>query len=141
MRQKLTAIGLIAVAGILVVGVSSGQDVRPVPGPGTGIVTVAGGPVTVTGTVDIGNAPIVNARQASDWKVVLAHTPDVRVAAPDFLRVGGRYQVSWLAGQSEDIVVTQVGSGGWTRVESSGGRRRWINLGEAREIEELGAGR
>lgn len=127
MKQTLAA--LIVVAALSLVSTSAGQDVRPVPGPGTGI-------VVVKGTVDIGNTPVVTAAQAGDWRVSLANTPDVRVAGLEFLKPGRRYQVTWSSERSEEVVVAQLGSGGWTRVESSSGRR-WINLDEAQAVEEL----
>lgn len=133
MRKQLGGATIAAAAFLLWSAVSPGQDVRPTPGPGTGI-------VTVKGTVDIGVMPDVRALQEGEWKVALVNTPNVRVVATaplDFVKQGRRYRVTWLAGESEDIVVAQLGSGGWTRVESSTRRSRWINLDEARGVEEL----
>lgn len=140
MRKKSAAVALIASGALLWVAISSGQDVRPMPGPGPGF-------VTVKGTVDIGNTPSVAPVQGSQWKVVLAEAGDVRVtntptvttASPEFVKLGRRYSVTWPAGRTEVIVVAQLGSGGWTRVEfkSSDGRRRWVNLAGAEAVEEL----
>ena len=139
MKLKLTVLTLLAAAfGWTAIPV--GQEVRPVPGAGTGI-------VTVTGSVDIGNMPPV--RQGSDWQVRFATPPDVRVASlpevrvasPGFLKPRGRYEIAWAAGQSEDVVVVEVAAGAWARVESKSGRRRWVNVGQAQAVEEIGAGR
>jgi hypothetical protein len=130
MRIQLAATA-IAAALLLAVAASSGQEVRSVPGPGTGI-------VTVRGTVDIGGLPDVRAVQTGDWKVAISNTPNVRVAgrAPlDFVQAGRRYRVTWFAGDPHDVVIRELGSGGWVRAEM-GGRRGWINLDQARSIEE-----
>jgi hypothetical protein len=103
------------------------------PGPGTGI-------VTVKGTVDIGAMPDVKAVQAGDWSVSLANTANVRVAATaplPFVQLGRRYRITWSAGESEDVAVRGVATGGWVNAEGPGGRRRWINLDQARAVEEL----
>jgi hypothetical protein len=132
-----------AATGILIVGaalvwarVPNGQ-VQPAPGPGTGR-------VTVEGTVNIGNVPVVETVQRGDWKVSVANAPEVRVVNTPvvgisplpFLKVGGRYEVVWGAGEREVLVIAQLGSGAWARVETPG-RRRWLNLSAARAIEEI----
>jgi len=136
MRTKAAIGVLIAVAGLLCVRSSAGQ-VQPVPGPGTGI-------VTVSGTVDVGNVPSVNAGQRGDWKVAVSNAPDVRVvntptvaiAPVQFLKAGSRYEIVWSAGDREVIGVAQLGSEGWVRV-NGGGRRRWVNIAAARAVEEI----
>jgi len=140
MRKKPALVAMVASAALLWVAISAGQDVRPTPGPGPGF-------VTVKGTVDIGNTPSVMPVQGSQWKVVLAEAGDVRVtntptvatASPEFLKPGHRYTVTWPTGHKEAIVIAQLGSGGWTRVEfkASDGRRRWVNLASAQAVEEL----
>lgn len=112
------------------------QETKPVPGFGTGI-------VKVEGTVDIGNTPLVLAHQAGEWKVVLAAPPDVRVVnmpnvsipAPEFLKKGARYEITWSTGESQVIRVLEVAHGGWLRAEA-GNRQRWLNLASARSVEE-----
>lgn len=136
MRTKLTI-------GVLIIGAAfwwmrslEGQ-VQPVPGPGSGI-------VTVQGQVDIGRLPTVDVRQGGDWKVTLAQAADVRVTnAPTvamaplpFFKVGSRYEVTWAAGERETIAIAQLGTGGWIRTTVEG-RQRWVNLSRARAIEEL----
>lgn len=140
MRTRMIAVAVMATGAILWVRLSSGQEVRSNPGPGSGI-------VRVTGSVDVGNTPLVDAAQRGDWKVAVANAPDVRVtntptvaaAPPDFLKSGRRYQVTWPSGQREEIAVAQIGSGGWARIEpgSADGRRRWVNLAGAQAVEEL----
>jgi hypothetical protein len=134
--RKQSAIGLLlGVAVLLWVRTSDGQ-VFPVP-------TAGSGTVTVTGKVDISNVVPVDAAQRGEWRVAVANAPDVRVAntptvavAPlPFVKVGGRLVVSWPGGEGETIRVLQLGGGGWVRVESSG-RRRWMNLDDARFVDE-----
>jgi hypothetical protein len=124
--------GAVAASALFCVAASSGQqEVRAVPGFGSGV-------VTVKGTVDVGSMPDVRAVQAGEWKVAVANMPNVRVAATahlDFVKQGQRYQVIWSRDQIEEIVVAQIGSWGWIRVESKD-RRRWINLNEAQGVEE-----
>jgi hypothetical protein len=129
MKQK-TALLTVLAALVYVTG-SAGQDVRPVPGAGTGIVTVQG----TVNVADIANMPAV--RQGSEWRVSFAATPDVRVSAVathPFLTFRGRYRVTWTPGQTEDIVISELGPGGWVRVDA-GGRLRWVNLDRAQAFE------
>jgi hypothetical protein len=129
MRAKLVTGVLIGVAA-LGWGRSIEGQVQPVPGPGSGI-------VTVQGQVDVGRLPTVDVRQGSDWKVTLAQVADVRVVnALPFLRAGGRYEVTWPAGDRETFALAQLESGTWVRAASEG-RPRWLNLATARTIEEL----
>ena len=129
-HKRLTAAGIVTTAAVLWTAASSGQDVRPTPGPGPGYVTVRG---------------TVEAIQEGDWKVSLPAGADVRVtnsptvtlASPGFLKVGRRYSVIWPGGRTESIVVAQLGSGAWTRVETNEARRRWVNLDGAEAVEEF----
>ena len=134
MRNQLS--GAAIVAALLVAGAASvRQDVRSVPGPGTGI-------VTVKGTVDIGALPDVRSVQAGDWKVNVANTPNVRVAATaplDFIQQGRRYRITWPVGEVLEVVVREVATSGslWIRVDGPDGRRQWINLALAKSVDEL----
>ena len=129
MRNQLS--GAAMAVALLVAGAASvGQDVRSVPGPGTGI-------VTVTGKVDIGEMPDVKSVQAGDWRVNVANTPNVRVAGLDFLQAGRRYRITWPVGEVEEIVVREIATGAWVRVNTATGRGRWINLTVIKGIEEL----
>jgi hypothetical protein len=87
--------------------------------------------VTVAGTV--------KASQVGDWRVAVANVPDVNVvnipsvavAAPEFLRVKGSYEITWPDGVAEGIVVQEIGRDGWVR----GQGERWINLALARSVQ------
>jgi hypothetical protein len=108
---------------------SSGQAVRPVPGPGSGVVTVEG-TVNVgnTPTVIVGNTPTVNATQNGNWRVTLANT------TPEFVQSKRSYSVEWPDRRVETIEVAEIGSNGWVRVDAP--RRRWVNLSQALAVEE-----
>jgi hypothetical protein len=130
-------IAALAAALLVWAGVSAQQGTRPTPGPGTGI-------VTVTGSVDIGNTLDVRAAQRGDWRVAVANTPDVRVAntpsvvvAPPGFVKKGLYEITWPSGDRETVTIVEVGPGGWVQVTkaSRDGRRRWVNLSAARDVE------
>lgn len=127
-------------AAALIIGVgviALAQETQQFPGFGTGIVKVAG-------TVDIGNMPLVLAHQAGEWKMTVTNPVDVRVAnspsvslaSPDFVRKGSRYEVTWSTGDRQQISVTELGPGGWVKVDAAS-KQRWVNLSSARTIEEL----
>lgn len=135
MRTRILVGSLIGALMVLFVHRTAGQ-VQPVPGPGTGV-------VTVQGEVDIRRMPLVEAAQRGDWKVSLASAADTRVLAmpavtqarPPFVRSGGRYAITWSGGEQETIVVGQVADGAWVRTTVNN-RERWLNLALARAIEE-----
>src|SRR6185436_16320752 len=117
----------------------SAQDTRSVPGIGTGI-------VNVRGTVEVANALDVRASQAGEWRVAVANAPDVRVtslpvvdfAGTGFVMRGKRYDVTWTGGERETVTVEDVAQNGWVRVAGGReGRRRWVNLTNARAVEEM----
>jgi hypothetical protein len=128
-------------AGLLWAGLSAQQEMRPTPGPGSGI-------MKVTGTVDVGNAPQVHAAQQGEWRIAVANRPDVRVVntpeviipSPDFLKKGGRHTITWTTGQQEAVQIHEVGAGGWMQVTTSTPGSvpglRWINLAAVRSIED-----
>ncbi len=111
---------------------TAGQQTKERPGFGTGVVQVEGSvdvasiktPVSVNGTV--------NANQAGTWNVAVSNAPTVVVAAPGFLRTGGRYSVIWSTGESETITIASIGAGSWVRLTGTG--ERWINLTTARSV-------
>ena len=126
MRTRLAVGTLIAACALLLVRSSSGQ-VQPVPGPGTGV-------VTVTGTVDIGNAPAVNAVQQGNWKVAVGELPAVTMAPLPFLKEGRTYRITWPVGETQTITVHNTGPGGWVATDAT--QRSWLNLSGARSVEE-----
>jgi hypothetical protein len=136
MQTRIAMVILIAVAALYWAESTAGQ-VQPVPGFGTG-------KVTVQGEVDVRKLPPIEVGQRGEWKVSLANVGDVRVvntptvaiALPPFLRVGGRYEVTWPAGDREALSIAQVGGGTWVRAAGEGGAR-WLNLAAARTIQEL----
>jgi len=135
MRTRIVTGVLVVMAGFYWVRSTDGQ-VQSVPGPGSGI-------VTVRGEVDIRRLPPMDVSQRGDWKVSLANVADVRVVntptvavAPlAFLKVGGRYDVIWPAGDRETVGIAELGSGGWVRAAGEG-RRRWVNLAAAKTIQD-----
>ena len=136
MRTRIVTVMLIAVAALYWVQSTAGQ-VQPVPGFGSGT-------VTVNGEVDVRRLPLLDVGQRGDWRVSLANVADVRVvntptvaiALPPFLKAGGRYEVTWPAGDRETLAVAQLGVGTWVRAAGEG-RERWLNLAAARTIQEL----
>jgi hypothetical protein len=124
-------IGVIALAWEF----SARGQVQPVPGPGSGV-------VTVTGRVEIADG-MIQARQNGDWRVAVANVPDVRVVntptvtrAPlPFVKAGAKLQVTWPEGSVENVRVTQPAGGGWCLIDSNG-RARWVNLDLARYVDE-----
>src|SRR5262245_47564379 len=142
-RRPLMRVTRIATIGVvlllMLVGVLA-QLVQPVPGPGSGIVTVAGSVnVANTPAVNVANTPSVNAAQAGDWKVTVANVATVVLRPPEFLRQGGHYDLVWSNGQRETITVVQIGSGGWggwVKVQTPDSRARWINIAAAASVEE-----
>ncbi len=130
---------VLACAILIWVRASAQQEMHPRPGPGSGV-------VKVTGTVDIGKVPTIAATQHGDWRVAqygewrvaVTEAPPVVVAGPEFARKGGRYSITWPAGDQETVTLVGVGSGGWAQVEHSGGgaKRRWVNFASARAVEE-----
>ena len=136
MRTRVLTGALIAVAALYWVQSTAGQ-VQPVPGFGSGT-------VTVQGEVDVRRLPVIDVGQRGDWRVLVTNTPEVRVVnmpaaavAPlPFLKVGARYEVTWPVGEQETIAVTQLGGGGWIR-STVNGRQRWVNLSLARVVGEV----
>jgi hypothetical protein len=132
MTSQTTWSSVFFVITAAVAAFAAGQQTRERPSFGSGVVQVEGSvdvasvktPVTVNGTV--------NANQAGTWNVAVSNAPTVMVAAPAFLRTGGRYSVIWSTGESETITVASLGAGGWVRLIGTG--ERWINLTTARSV-------
>jgi len=131
MRKQIVGVILLAGVGIAAASARQGQNV---PGLGTG-------EVTVKGVVGIANT--VPVTQSGAWKVGVDGSPEVRVAnqpivwiaAPSFIKAGGRYVITWNAGDTETVTVSGVAGAGWVQVTTSNSPTRWINVTLARTIE------
>jgi hypothetical protein len=133
MNMRTNAVFAVAIGAVVIgwTAQSMSGQVQPVPGPGTGI-------VTVQGEVDVRRLPAIDVAQRGEWRVdarVLA-MPAVSLAPVGFVRPGGRYLITWSGGESETIAVAQTGDGAWVRTTASGRRDRWLNLAQARAVEE-----
>jgi hypothetical protein len=132
-RSHLAMVALLGGA-VLWVGASAQQEVQPRPGFGTGVMSV-----------NVLNRPAVLAEQIGEWQVSIGKMPEVRIAntptvavqSPVFATRGAKYLVTWTTGQTERIAVSAAGEAGWVQVEHSGRGKRWINLSNARAIEEV----
>lgn len=136
MSLKTTIAVVFAVVVTIAWGRASSGQVQPVPGPGSGI-------VTVTGKVQIDDVVRVTPA-VPDWRVTVGNVPDVRVVnthgvtltLPSFVKVGGRYDITWGPNERESIRVAETLPGGWVRADTDG-RTRWLNLTLARSVEEV----
>lgn len=129
--RKVLVVGSLALAAMVWSGVAAQQqEMQARPGPGSGV-------TRVTGSVDIGEMPDVHALQRGEWRVGITGVPEVRVAGPAFIRLSGRYEITWQGGERESVSVAEVSANGWVRVANS----RWVNLGYARSVEMVGDSR
>jgi hypothetical protein len=147
MRAKVATVVFSVFVGIpaalIWVGVSAQQ--QPPQPQGQKFPGVTNAPITVAGTIDVGNVPAVLANQQGEWRVAVANSPDVRIAntptvtlsALPFVRLGGRYEITWTTSERETLTILQLGSGGWAKADSGKGRPRWVNLAVARSVDEL----
>ncbi|HVL66526.1 MAG TPA: hypothetical protein VM364_04600 [Vicinamibacterales bacterium] len=132
MKRLGLVLGVGVAAVVLWAGVAAQQEVRPRPGFGSGIMDV-----------NVVNHPAVTAAQSGPWHVAVSNAPDVRVTnvatvavvSPSFLRVGLSYVVTWRAGETETVTISEIAYNGWVRVQTAG-RTRWVNLSTARAVEE-----
>ena len=83
MRRYFALAAVVAIAIMLWArpATPAGQ-VQSRPGAGTGV-------VTVTGTVDLGEAPPLQTMQYGDWKVAVTNAPPAVRAPLGIVRVGG----------------------------------------------------
>lgn len=131
-RVHLVAIAVLA-GVVFWAGVKAQQEVQPRPGPGSGLMNV-----------NILNRPAVLAEQIGEWQVSVGRMPDVRIAntptvavrLPMFAARGSKYIVTWATGEIDRVSISDVGEDGWVQVDNQGKNRRWINLRNARAIEE-----
>jgi hypothetical protein len=133
--MKSTGIVLLAVAaaGLVWIGVSAQQqEMLPRPGPGSGVVDVRG-TVSLAGVSEVRLSDVPDVNIVNMPAVRIAEVPPVKIDGPSFVKPGGRYLVTWAAGEQETITVTAVAQGGgWVQAGTS----RWINLDHARAVEE-----
>jgi hypothetical protein len=130
-------VGVVTLATLALWTGMAARQVQPYPGPGSGVVTVAG-------TVNVGNSPSVLAAQHGEWKVAVTNTPEVRlsdtsvlrIASPSFLTVNRPYVITWAEGDRESVTVEEVGNDGWVRVRVRDAKLpRWVNTSRARSVE------
>ena len=137
MRRYFALAAVVAIPILLIARTATPGQVQARPGAGTGV-------VTVTGTVDLGNAPPLRTLQSGDWRVaqqgdwkVAVTTAPPAVRAPlGFVRPGSRYEVWWTSSERDVIRVEEVGPGGWVR-GTVGERNVWLNLDGARSLSEV----
>ena len=129
MSRRSTVLAL-GVAAVLWAAVSAQQqEMKPRPGPGSGI-------TNVTGEVQVTNTPTVRASQQGEWRLAVESLPGVRITelpSPGFLRSGYRYEITWPDGSHETVTVDRIAGNGWIEVERG---RRWVNVTSARSIAE-----
>jgi hypothetical protein len=121
----------VGAAVAVVFGVASAEQTSPVPGPGTGEVTVKGD-VSVKGDVRVVNE--VNARQSGPWTVGVSGIVNTSPPVLPFVRVGKSYVIQWPDG-SVQTSTPRESHGSWARIDSDG-QALWINLAMARSIQE-----
>jgi hypothetical protein len=129
MRRYLALAAAVAIPMLLMArpATPAGQ-VQPRPGAGTGV-------VTVTGTVNLGDAPPLHTLQSGDWKVAVTNAPPAVRAPLGIVRVRGSYEVRWTTSERDVIRIEEIGPGGWVR-GTVGERAVWLNLDAARSVTE-----
>lgn len=132
MRNAVAAVVATAAAAWFLTGARA--QVQPVPGPGSGIVTVQGA-VSVNGPVEVS--------QRGKWDVAISNQPEVRINGMPIVRVAGptflapaRYVIVWNDGSTETVTVVDAGGGNWVKVGDPAGDQ-WINLALARSIRRV----
>ena len=122
--------------------------------------TVQEGPVEVRGTVNVGNAPVVEAKQSGawgieskqsgTWSVRVQQGSAVSIGTPSFLEINGTYEFRWSNDRTETYRIVQLtparreaadsspsAPGGWVLAEPVGGElkgRRYLNVAQAISI-------
>jgi hypothetical protein len=112
-------------AALLATTLAAHQQTQPRPGPGSGVVTVAG-------TVDIGLMPPVSVTQQGEWRMAVTNAPTVVVAPLPFVKAGGRYRITWPDGATQIVTVAQAEPSGWVTVADA--EATWMNLAAARSV-------
>ena len=126
MRKYLVLAAVLAIPVLLIARLTA--QVQPMPGPGTGV-------VTVTGKVDVGQAPPLRAMQEGEWRMAVTSAPPLVQAPLGIVRPRARYLVTWTTAETEMIAVEEVGPGGWVR-GIVGDQAVWMNLAAARSVRE-----
>ena len=126
MRKYLVLAAVLAIPALLIARLAA--QVQPMPGPGTGV-------VTVTGKVDVGQAPPLRAIQEGEWRMAVTSAPPLVQAPLGIVRPRARYLVTWTTAETEVIAVEELGPGGWVR-GSVGDQDVWMNLAAARSVRE-----
>jgi hypothetical protein len=125
--RNVLVFGSLALVAVVWTGAAAQQEMRPRPGPGSGV-------TPISGSVGVTSLPPVDAKQSGEWRVEITDLPEVRVAGPSFLGKGRRYRITWTNGDEETVTVTSQGSDGWIQVEAGA---RWLNLRNARVVDPL----
>lgn len=126
MRKHFVLAAVLAIPVLLIASLAA--QVQPMPGPGTGV-------VTVTGKVDLGQVPPLRTAQEGEWRVTVTSAPPEVQAPLGIARPRGRYLVTWTTSESEVIAVEEIGPGAWVR-GYVGDQAVWMNLAAARSVRE-----
>ena len=125
--RNVLVFGSLALVAMVWTGAAAQQEMRPRPGPGSGV-------TPISGSVGVTSLPPVDAKQSGEWRVEITDLPEVRVAGPSFVGKGRRYKITWTNGDEETVTVASQGSDGWIQVEAGA---RWLNLRNARVVDPL----
>jgi hypothetical protein len=126
MRKHLVLAAVLAIPVLLIARLAA--QVQPMPGPGTGV-------VTVTGKVDVGQAPPLRAMQEGEWRMAVTSAPPLVQAPLGIVRPRASYLVTWTTSESDLIAVEEIGPGAWVR-GNVGNQAVWLNLAAARSVRE-----
>jgi hypothetical protein len=125
--RNVLVFGSLALVAMVWTGVGAQQEMRPRPGPGSGV-------TPISGSVGVTSLPPVDAKQSGEWRVAVTDLPEVRVAGPSFVEKGRRYKITWTNGDEQTVTVSSPGADGWVQVVQDAA---WLNLRNARSVEAL----
>ena len=89
--RNVLVFGSLALVAMVWTGAAAQQEMRPRPGPGSGV-------TPISGSVGVTSLPPVDAKQSGEWRVEITDLPEVRVAGPSFVGKGRRYKITWTNG-------------------------------------------